>query len=294
MDAHAELEQLLAEQFDGSPDAARNGKIGDLLRTHPELQAEYLEQMQLHALLQWRGGKAIPQDRPTLESEKAQPALAGASRWRSRRSLAAVLLVTACSLAAFFHLQSPEAQATPDVVERLLDLNLDLLQAESRAERDRIYAGQEPDLKVMLRKASLPADDREFAQSLLETSSWLTKNTDPMAEAERFNDIADKVVVRMDAATNAKDEKRLVQLANTFYERLAEYGIDANLQRAFAAGNLEGDQKIKLEQTSVRHASRTKKFAEIIARSPEPSRKAIHRNLKSHPHKMKKLPKATE
>ena len=88
--------------------------------------------------------------------------------------------------------------------------------------------------------------------------------------------------------------KRIVQLARNTYERLTEYGIDANLQQAFAAGNLKDDQKIKLEQTTIRHDSRMKKFAEIIARSPEPSRKAIHRNLKSHPHKMKKLPKAPE
>ena len=81
-------------------------------------------------------------------------------------------------------------------MERLIDLNVDLLQAESRDERARIYAGKERDLKVMLVKASLPADEREFAKTLLETGSWLTKNNDPMAEAERFDDIADKVVVQ--------------------------------------------------------------------------------------------------
>ncbi len=49
-----ELEQLLAGLLDGAPDAARNRRLNELLRAHPELQREYLDTLQLHALLQWR------------------------------------------------------------------------------------------------------------------------------------------------------------------------------------------------------------------------------------------------
>ena len=157
MDVHAELEQLLAEQFDAPPDAGRNEKLAVLLRNHPELQAEYLDHFQLHALLQWRGGKANPQP-PKVEPKKTQ--LGG---WRSRRGWAAALLLTAASLAAVAIFHSSEAQATPDLVERLIDWNLDLAQVPTRDERNQLYTARAAEWKVSLEKAELQPDDREFA-----------------------------------------------------------------------------------------------------------------------------------
>src|SRR5207302_5553476 len=111
-----------------------------------------------------------------------------------------------------------------------------------------------------LAKVKVGSDDRDLVDTLLENSAWLTKNNDPMAEAERFNDIADKLVNRMDAATTAKDEKRIVQLAST-YQRVAEVGIDSNLERAVAAG------ASGVERTTVRHANRAKMLAAIADRN---------------------------
>ena len=109
MDARAELEQLLASLLDGPSDAARNQRLDELLRSHPELHGEYLDQLRLHALLQWRGGKVPAQVKPPIETEIARPA-----RWRSGRSLAAALLVLAAGVALFFMLHTPETQAAPD------------------------------------------------------------------------------------------------------------------------------------------------------------------------------------
>ena len=64
IDARARLEQLLADLFDGPADETRNWKINELLRDHPELQDDYLDHVQLHALLQWRGGKADGEPSP--------------------------------------------------------------------------------------------------------------------------------------------------------------------------------------------------------------------------------------
>src|SRR5205823_1756593 len=103
------------------------------------------------------------------------------------------------------------AQANPDVVERLIDWNLDLTQARTPEERSRIYDEQAAELKDKLAQADLPPEDRKLAESLLENSALLSKNIDPIAEANRFSDIIDKLVARLDSATTANDEKRVVQ-----------------------------------------------------------------------------------
>ena len=106
MEPRAELERLLGDLLDGPPDVSRNERLDALLRAHPELHGDYLDHLQLHALLQWRAGKAPPQTIPAPQSDKATPlpvpVSASAPRWRTARRLAAALLVLAASLAAFF------------------------------------------------------------------------------------------------------------------------------------------------------------------------------------------------
>jgi hypothetical protein len=285
MDAHAELERILAEQFDAPADAARNEKLAGLLQAHPELQDEYLDYLQLHALLQWRAGKLEPQSQPATWTGELTPARG--FRWRSRRTYAAVLAVIAASLAGVFFLHTSQSQANPELVASLIDWNLDVAQAATPKERTRLYDEKAADLKATVAKTNLPREDRELAQTLLETSSWLTRNDDPLAVADRFNDIADKLVVRIDAATTAKNELQVVLLADT-YSRVAEVGVEANLEKASASGALVGDQKQRWEHTTSRGTSRTKKLVEIIDRNPEASRRVIHRAMSGRHHKAKK------
>jgi hypothetical protein len=283
MDPHAELEQLLAGLFDGPPEAARNRRLGALLHDHPELQGEYLDYLQLHALLQWRAGVGS-------KGEEPPSSIRAASRPRrrlTRARLVAAAVFLMASLGVLLLFRSPEARAAPDVVERLIDWNLDLSRTRSRDERSRLYSGQVADLKATLAKAELPPEDRALAQTLLENSSWLAEHDDPVAEADRFNDIADQLVTRMDAATAANDEGRVVKLADS-YRRLTEQGVDANLERALASGALSGERKQKLERAQRRGAHRAQRVAEILERNPEASRKALHRPTKGRPHKSKK------
>ena len=291
MEARTELEHLLADLLDLPPDTSRNQRLNEFLRKHPELQGEYLETMQLHALLLWRGGNVQPQDKPADKFEKVErvPETVVTS-WRATRTrgVAAALLFLAASVALFLVWHTPEAQAMPDVVERLIDWNLDLTQARSPEDRSRIYDEQAVSLKATLANAELPAEDRKLAQSLLDNSVWLTTNVDPAAEADRFDAIAEKLVTQMDDATSARDEKRIVQLADA-YHRVTERGVDANLALASASNPTDPEKKQQLAHTFFRHHSRTSQVAEIIERNPERSRKLIHRATKGQFHKTKKF-----
>ncbi|MSQ93479.1 MAG: hypothetical protein EXR98_02860 [Gemmataceae bacterium] len=292
MNARAELEQLLADVFDNPPDEMRNQKLREMLHAHPELQEPYLEQVHLHALLQWRGGVAVPKDLPRHETEKAVPAPAANALptrgWTARRGLTAALLFMVATVAVALIFLLPEAQARPDLVESLVDWNLNIAQMPL-VERDGIYAGQVESLKATLAKGEFSRDDRSIAAEILDNSNWLTKNDDPIAKAHRFNEIADKLVDRLVAVTATRDESRIVKAADA-YRRLAEQGVDANVERVVAIGFLNIETKAKLEKVQLQDEMRAKKLEQIIERNPEPARKTLRRILKGHhPHKGKKF-----
>jgi hypothetical protein len=279
MEPRAELEKLLAELLDGPPDAARNRRLDELLRDHPELQADYLDYMQLHALLVWRSGNVPQPGSRVPESEKAQPTqgtVVRTSRWRSGRGFAAALLVVAASLAAFFFWQMPR----PDLFDRLIDWNLELTQEQSPDERNRIYTEQATELKAKVAKAELPPEDRQLAETLLQTSTFLCMKVGPVEEADLFNDIADQLVARMKDATVKHDEERIMRLANA-YARLTALGVKANVERA-RASELDPDMNQKLMRAAQRNDNRKNQLSEIIERNPEPTRKAI-RNVINGP-----------
>lgn len=268
MEPRAELERLVASLCDGPADAGLNEELCGLLHRHPELRDEYLQYMELHALLQWRGGLVKPRPLTAPRTRLRYPV----------RKMAAALLLAAACVAAILVLQPPSAQATPDVFEQLVELNVDLVQARPD-QRQRLLGRQAAQLQTTLAAAQLPPADRELAQRLLDNGAWLVHNSDPVAEADRFSDIADELVARMDAATTAHDEQRLVQLARS-YDRLATAGIEANLSRAASAGPIDSERSKKLSGCQQRHARRMRHFAEIVERTPEHSRKAIRRHLK--------------
>jgi len=291
MEPRAEWQQLLAGLLDGSTEQEANPRLQELLREHQEFQDEYLQYLQLHALLRWRAGRVVPHDHAHVASGGAR--MAGASGggrprgWFQRRGLAAASVLLVVGLGSLLLFRSHEAQAAPDVVEHLIDWSLDLAQAPSRDERTRIYTGQVEDIKATLAKTQLQPEDRELAETVLATSSWLIEHDDPMTQADRFGDIADKVVARLDAATAAHDEQRIVTLANA-YGRLTDLGVDANLQQAVASGAAGVDHQQKLERVLRCRVNRAKRLADILERNPEPARRAIHHAMKNHARRSKK------
>ena len=169
-------------------------------------------------------------------------------------------------------------------VDRLVELNVDLAQSATPEERQQIYEEKAASLKVTLASAKLAPDDRELAETLLENSKWLTRNDDPMAAADRFNDIADQFVSRMDAVRRPAREGRKAASSTSpaITSGLPRPAFDPSLCQRAAAAVTDVEAKNKLERTTVRHEGMTKRLAEIVQRNPEPARRAIHRVMKGH------------
>jgi hypothetical protein len=277
-DVHAEFERLLADQLDGPADVARDRRLNALLRSHPDLQEEYLDQVRLHALLHWCTGQAATEE-PVPRRAAGRPQFQ-----RARLALAAALVLLAVGLGALGPVGAPEAQAAPvDVVERLVDWNLAIAQAPSSAERKRLHAEQADRFRGALARAKLPPAERELAETLLENASWLADNDDPVAAAERFDAIADRLVTHMDGRVRAKDEKRLARLAETYRKVSQQLAVYPNITRAAESGALDFERKRKLERAILNDAGRAERLEELLERAPDASRKEIRKALKDRP-----------
>jgi hypothetical protein len=174
----------------------------------------------------------------------------------------------------------PERENGPEVVDQLVGWNLDIAQAQGHDDRQIIYDTKADGMKVLLTNAKLSFEDRDLAQSLVDNGAWLTNNDDPTAEAERFSEIADKLLVRLDSATLANDNKGVIKFAST-YQRVNELGVAANLDRAIKAPH-DPKRKTKIDRLIAGDDGRARKLEDLLDRHPDASWKAINRALKGH------------
>ncbi len=208
--------------------------------------------------------------------------------WSPPRWIAAAAVLTVVGLSLFFLAPTPEAQASPALIERLVDWNLELSQASTPAERGQIFATQQAALKHEVERAPLPAAERELAQTLLDNGTWLAAHDDPVATAERFSGLADQLMERMQTASERRDMKAANRFAH-LQNLVAEQGVAGHFQKAQASGALDFENRRRLENLILRDEGRMKKLVELLERNPDISRKELRKALDIQP----KNPKAT-
>lgn len=295
-----ELVALLSGVLDGTTAAGDQSRISELMRQHPRLQQDYLEAMHLHALLIWRSGKVASPDATTepqllaIQAGNEPPDRAELSettprrqsfRWRVARA-AAILALSFCLGGVLFLALEPRNPEAPtsseEVVDRLVVWDLEIAQAPTPDDRRVIFESRAPSMQGLIIKARLCSEDQELANSLVDTGVWLTEHDDPMAQAERFGEIADKILARLDSSTEPDDASRATRYADSYY-RLTEIGVAANLERALAVSDPK--HKPKLDHLLASDVHRGKKLEELLQRNPDASWKVIHRALKGRHHK---------
>src|SRR5262249_13322569 len=132
-----------------------------------------------------------------------------------------------------------DALANADVVERLIEWNLELAQAPSTEERKRL-GQKESELKAALAeaKAELSQEDRELSEDLLENGVWLISHDDPVAEAERFTKVADKLLSRADQASTTKGREMEASRFTHHLLCIQKFGVDHSMKRVDKLGPL--------------------------------------------------------
>jgi hypothetical protein len=206
-----------------------------------------------------------------------------ASRWA-----VAALLLLAVGFGTWAALAPPKANAG-DLVERLVDWNLELTEAPSAQDRQRIFAERDAALRAELKRASLPAEEQAFAESLLDTASQMSQKDAPLEDAEHFDKIADQLFARIESPPAPSKQSERARLARC-YERVLERGVDANLERARIGKKKMGPwQKGKMDWILKRDRDRGEKLETMLERDPEAAgpevRKALDRRHKWTRHK---------
>ncbi len=200
--------------------------------------------------------------------------------WTLAAAASIVLLLSAGAWLLIEHFQTkpPQVEAA-SVVDRLVDFNVELADAATPDERNQIFTAQAAALKQTFEDASLPADERELGAKLMENGVWFSMNNDPLASAEKFSDLADILLTRMKAAQAAGQTQKVARLSR-LYGVVQAAGVDPQLKLAETAG-LKNPELAKRHAFMLRrNADLEQKFQDLVARSPEMSRRQINQELK--------------
>ncbi len=163
------------------------------------------------------------------------------------------------------------------VVDQLVDWNLEMADANGPADRAQLYTSRAAALDSAVRKASLDSEDRQLAMALLEHGSWLVKHNDPVDEAERFSELADQLIVRLDRAAAANDQQAMQRLGRDC-ERLIQRGVHARLQKIRNQHLPPSDTAKRLERLTKRQSERERRIANMAQNHPNAALKRLRKS----------------
>jgi hypothetical protein len=130
-------------------------------------------------------------------------------------------------------------------------------------------------------RAKLNDEDRRLAASLLESGASLRGASDPVERTERYCDLADLLVGRINAAA-AADDDTTVQRLGQHYGR-AQRGIGVSLDQldasAYIAPGRGGAKAERIERITKRREEAQRRLQLMAERSPRKAQRALHRAI---------------
>jgi len=204
-------------------------------------------------------------------------------RWPRPRALAAAAIILLAIGAAVWYLAASganRAQAAEVTVDRLLQMNLDLAEADTPDQRARIYASNAPALQTALNRNPMPPDQKQLADKLMANGAWLSSNTDPLDGAERFDEVADLMLNQLQAATTAKQAKAAARLERQ-YQHIVNRGLNSQLKRAQNVPLDKPERKRRYDRLISRNAELDRRMKQLLDRASNPSPKEIRKQSKA-------------
>jgi hypothetical protein len=190
-------------------------------------------------------------------------------------SAAAAILVFGIGIGIYLA-QPPKASA---VVDQLVEWDLELADAPGPQQREAIYRNGASAWESQIKNASLTTEDRQYASALLEQGKWLSTNPDPVDQADRFSDLAELIVDRMNAAAAANDA-RAVQRLGGHYRRIVQRGIGEKLDRMGANASISTEGRAKLAKIAKRAADHERRLQILAERAQsQASQRELRRAL---------------
>ncbi len=128
-----------------------------------------------------------------------------------RRAIAAAVVIAVGLAAASVLTESKPARAD-EIFKQLIDWNLRISSSHDPANRSRLYAEKAQQLQKEVDAARLAPEDRAVAVHLLANAKQLTATENPAQESKDFSQIADELLARQKAPSNAPIAHQLEQL----------------------------------------------------------------------------------
>src|SRR5262245_59672793 len=146
---------------------------------------------------------------------------------------AAAAILIAAGIGIWFAIK-PNPPPKSNVTDQLIAWNLYLSQVRDKNERQRLFQARHDSIITEVQSSPLGDEEKQLAGKLLDTAAWLTENDDPLDEADRFSELADDMVERLQAAPNADAgqlAKRYTDMAKT-----GKIGRASCRERVWSAG----------------------------------------------------------
>jgi hypothetical protein len=234
----------------------------------------------------WRALPVDPQCARAKQAFLARLAPAPAAKPVTRRTLLRrVAWASAASLLAgtggWLFLENQQANASDELLGSLLDWNLRLTQADSVAERNRLFTEAAPRLESAVSRSSLSEEHSQLAGLMLENGRWMAAHCDPVGEAARFDNLANRLLHLAQTAEQKGRYRRMNRLLQQ-YNRATESGINLNLERAEAKAASNAEQQQALKRLYTGWDGRTEQLNHIERTAPEPARQEIQRARRFH------------
>lgn len=194
-------------------------------------------------------------------------------------SLTAAAGASAAGVGAWMFMGGPEAQASDTLLDELVEWNLRLTEADSAAERERLYRERADSLRSSIEGAKLQPEWQPLAESLVENGAWLATHKDPVTEASRFDGLAERLLDLSQRAEKSGNHRRVRKLLGQ-YNRVLESGVNPNIEHIESSGILDFEHQRKLERIALRSTEQVRKLATLLENAPNASRQEIERALK--------------
>ena len=197
--------------------------------------------------------------------------------WRAVAMAASVLILIGLVGWLLFSGGVETAMASDAVLDRLVAWNVELGQAESSEECERILA-QTASLEQAMNQVRLTANEKNLAAALLENGKWLSYNTDPLARAERFQQLADLLVKRLESATAAHEPKTIARLSR-YYGVVQSRGFDPQMARVESMDSDKPERSRRWRRLKGVNAAMQAQVRELAKQLPDVTRRQILRDL---------------
>lgn len=170
-----------------------------------------------------------PPAKPEKPKSKPRRALLPFRPLRLLGAAAAVFVVGVGVLLFLLATAGTSRASSSDVVERLIELNLEMTNAEG-AERQRLLDENDKKFADEIANAKLSDDERELAENLLEAARLLAASDDPDDEAEYFAHLGEELKTRVERAEKKGNEKEFERFSQ-FYSRFIAHDMRPFFER---------------------------------------------------------------